>query len=70
MPDKDTAGGLMTGPDHYREAERLLGEVGTVMGELEPRAASQVAKAQVHAILALAAAYKPDYGTSLSQPGA
>lgn len=40
----------MTGPDHYREAERLLQEAKT-----EARAADPVL-AQVHAILALTAA--------------
>lgn len=45
----------MTGPDHYREAERLL-ERATAKAT-EPRAfAEMVGAAQVHATLALAAA--------------
>ncbi|MFJ3601842.1 hypothetical protein ACIPVA_03505 [Streptomyces anulatus] len=38
----------MTGPEHYREAERLLKD--------ECRTAPSIADAQVHATLALAAA--------------
>ncbi|KQX27485.1 hypothetical protein ASD97_24595 [Streptomyces sp. Root63] len=38
----------MTGPEHYREAERLLKD--------EYRTAQSIADAQVHATLALAAA--------------
>ncbi|WP_101784262.1 hypothetical protein [Nonomuraea indica] len=46
----------MTGPEHYREAERLIGAV-THRGLLEPGDHSGVlALAQVHATLALAAA--------------
>ncbi|MGH8965100.1 MAG: hypothetical protein ACRDXB_07190, partial [Actinomycetes bacterium] len=45
-----------TGPEHYREAERLLRD--------EYRTDRSVAEAQVHATLALAAA------TALSDPGA
>ena len=46
----------MTGPDHYREAERYLGVlVEKERGEY-PGEESIVAEAQVHAILALAAA--------------
>lgn len=56
----------MTGPEHYREAERLLatayeGNLTTYEGE-NPEAARQIAEAQVHATLALAAA------TALSEP--
>jgi hypothetical protein len=43
----------MTGPEHYREAEQLLRsdpEAGTAVVE------RRIARAQVHAILALAAA--------------
>jgi hypothetical protein len=49
----------MTGPEHYREAERLLAESRT---ELRPNdeghceADRTIAEAQVHATLALAAA--------------
>jgi hypothetical protein len=42
----------MTGPGHYREAERLLGN----MDEAAWQAPAQIAAAQVHATLALAAA--------------
>ena len=40
----------MTGPEHYKEAERLLSTD-------VPSAASNTAKAQVHALLALTAAH-------------
>jgi len=40
----------MTGPDHYRKAEELLDDAGTSGAEWP------VERAQVHAILALAAA--------------
>lgn len=48
----------MTGPEHYREAERLLAEGLHVLGEDGPLtgAAEPLAAAQVHATLALAAA--------------
>lgn len=59
----------MTGPEHYREAERLLaGKVRPADPELHieewhrPATAGQIAVAQVHATLALAAAY------ALTQP--
>ena len=43
----------MNGPDHYREAERLINRAGGS----DPESASQyLAEAQVHATLALAAA--------------
>ncbi len=50
----------MTGPEHYQEAERLLAtayedNLTTYEGE-NPAAARQIAEAQVHAALALAAA--------------
>lgn len=41
----------MTGPDHYREAERLIGD-----NVHETPTSADVALAQVHATLALAAA--------------
>lgn len=53
----------MTGPDHYREAERLL--AGTQRNgpwadgsgaRVEPPSTHDIAKAQVHATLAQAAA--------------
>lgn len=43
----------MNGPEHYAEAERLLERSGAVEREVSDW---QVAKAQVHATLALAAA--------------
>lgn len=49
----------MTGPDHYREAERLIKETGPEHSDdalLEIHAHTILAKAQVHATLALAAA--------------
>ena len=44
----------MTGPDHYREAERLMAEINPEW-QAEPIAVN-TRQAQVHAILALAAA--------------
>jgi hypothetical protein len=44
----------MTGPEHYREAEQLLGARRS--GESAEDAASRLAEAQIHATLALAAA--------------
>lgn len=48
----------MTGPEHYREAERLLAEVATDDGGIDfgDVGDEYVAAAQVHATLALAAA--------------
>ena len=49
----------MTGPEHYREAERLLTEAGDVYAadELDgPAAVALTARAQVHATLALVSA--------------
>lgn len=45
----------MTGPEHYREAERLLGLVAQE-GTPVPLSNAYTAHAQVHATLALAAA--------------
>ena len=48
----------MTGPEHYREAQRLL-EYGE-MDEREPQTVrDDIARAQVHALLALTAATAP-----------
>ncbi|MDX3019917.1 hypothetical protein [Streptomyces acidiscabies] len=50
----------MTGPEHYREAERLLAAASasteTTYGGNNPEADRDIAAAQVHATLALAAA--------------
>ncbi len=49
----------MTGPDHYREAERILAEeisIDPSGAEVHRAFAVAVAAAQVHATLALAAA--------------
>jgi hypothetical protein len=49
----------MTGPEHYREAERLLAESQTIHrpnDEGHCEADRTIAEAQVHATLALAAA--------------
>ena len=64
----------MTGPEHYREAEALAGSASMWMTEWGPedmspadrlaRKNSDLAKAQVHATLALAAA------TALGREGA
>lgn len=45
----------MTGPEHYREADRLLSLEGLGAGD-DPRDPVIIAAAQVHATLALAAA--------------
>jgi hypothetical protein len=45
----------VTGPEHYREAERLLASL-SVVGNPSPAQSHQVQLAQVHATLALAAA--------------
>jgi hypothetical protein len=50
----------MTGPEHYREAEQLLGARRS--GETAEDAASRLAEAHIHATLALAAA------TAFAQP--
>jgi hypothetical protein len=47
----------VTGPEHYAEAERLLGPAMTSSGSFTlPKAPDVIATAQVHATLALAAA--------------
>jgi hypothetical protein len=48
----------MTGPEHYREAEQLLGARRS--GESADDAASRLAEAPIHATLALAAATAAD----------
>lgn len=45
----------MTGPEHYREAERLLFEAGKLYAG-DQREPGLLAEAQIHATLALAAA--------------
>jgi hypothetical protein len=57
----------MTGPEHYREAERLLGETFQNVPNGDPAEPVILAEAQVHATLALAAAtalgrYIPETG--------
>jgi hypothetical protein len=70
MPDTSTIGGLMTGPEHYLEAERLIA-LARKEGEAENGAYNSgrhvappmiLAEAQVHATLAAAsaAAFGPD----------
>ena len=50
----------MTGPEHYREAERLINEARTTAKGFTPNPpqsyAQKIAEAQVHAMLALATA--------------
>jgi hypothetical protein len=47
----------MTGPEHYSEAERLLTEAAAIeVSDDDPASLPYVARAQVHATLALAAA--------------
>lgn len=62
----------MTGPEHYREAERLLAES---RAELRPNdeghceADRTIAEAQVHALLALTAATAMQAPVDGSEPG-
>jgi hypothetical protein len=66
MEGRETA---MTGPDHFREAERLLGSLeGMPLNERRQREEGIVAEAQVHAILALTAANALAAITPLSPP--
>lgn len=46
----------MTGPEHYKEAERLIALAGEMVNGPHLQHAAWVAEAQVHATLALAAA--------------
>jgi hypothetical protein len=46
----------MTGPEHYREAERLLAERHELLEYSSDPCTELLAEAQVHATLALAAA--------------
>jgi hypothetical protein len=50
----------MTGPEHYRRAEKLLKETATSGPEVTARDTWQQRQALVHAILALAAASAGD----------
>ena len=67
----------MTGPGHYREAERILTEVDRVRdrsGDVGGYCQLQLAAAQVHATLALAAAtaysaVRDHLGSSHGTPG-
>jgi hypothetical protein len=61
--DQGHEGGVMTGPEHYRRAEKLVESVTrSGKGELEDEIVVSdghpgiIAAAQVHAVLALAAA--------------
>lgn len=57
----------MSGPEHYREAERILDEdlVDAAEQQIKPEGAAViVAQAQVHATLALAAATAADQATA------
>ena len=56
----------MTGPEHYRQAEQLAAEAHKHLGQGEGQATAAVwaAVAQVHAMLALAAASKPAHTMS------
>lgn len=63
----------MTGPEHYRKAERLLatayeGTLTAYEGE-NPEADRAIAEAQVHATLALVAATAMQAGVDGSEPG-
>ncbi|MEE4493526.1 hypothetical protein [Streptomyces sp. BE230] len=64
----------MTGPEHYREAERLLSAASYTHGPgrdpVHPEAAAHhVAMAQVHATLALTAATAMQAAVDGSEPG-
>lgn len=59
---------MTSGPDHYRRAEQLLGDLANLqMGS--PREAIIIAEAQVHATLALAAASTPIRRADVPGPG-
>lgn len=45
-----------TGPEHYLEAERLLGEIGQAYADSEAKKTRLTIASQAHATLALAAA--------------
>lgn len=49
----------MNGPEHYREAERIIGMVTEPSGGIHADRDDVIAAAQVHATLALAAALQP-----------
>lgn len=53
----------MTGPEHYREAEKLLREAGDTVSE-SVDLAPMLVEAQVHATLALAAAVAAEQATA------
>lgn len=63
----------MTGPEHYREAERLLelasSSKGTSFEGENPMADRDIAAAQVHATLALTAATAMQAAVDGSEPG-
>lgn len=46
----------MTGPEHFREAERLIDQASEWLDSYADRRIADLAEAQVHATLALAAA--------------
>ena len=56
--DRETNGGPVTGPEHYRRAEELATEAHKLLGQGDGQATAGVwaAVAQTHAVLALAAA--------------
>ncbi|MFE9372306.1 hypothetical protein ACFYM2_21400 [Streptomyces sp. NPDC006711] len=66
----------MTGPEHYREAERLLAESQSIARPHDERpceADRTIAEAQVHATLALASAtalQPSQYGMNRAEPKA
>lgn len=63
----------MNGPDHYREAERLLAAAReskeTTFEGHNPEADREIAAAQVHATLALTAATAMQAAVDGSEPG-
>ncbi|MFH9072740.1 hypothetical protein [Streptomyces alboflavus] len=61
----------MTGPEHYRKAQKILSAITTEHGAIlvEDGTAEVIAAAQVHATLALAAATalsNPDRGSAVA----
>ncbi|MFC9681331.1 hypothetical protein [Streptomyces sp. NPDC056948] len=60
----------MTGPDHYRKAEELLGQAATDEAACHYESATaRVHEAQVHATLALTAATAMQAAVDGSEPG-
>lgn len=58
----------MTGPEHYREAERLLSHADEERGYSDATYGLMYTRAQVHATLAVAAFLAPRIETWMAEP--